>query len=433
MKASVYNNIFKNDEYIDTIKHYILTKQLPELQNPLPFIHRANEFTINKNHLVLKKTGQIVIPSTEKDKILTKLYNNIKEGAGKGITSFYKLVIQKYINIKRSDVADFLKHQTYYQLEQPLKHVINKPIVSTYPNQIYCIDLIDMGEEITKSNYKNRYILTIVDAFSSKTWLGKLTNRTALSVAKQFEKVVPIYPTYILCDNGNEFKAEFQEFCDENEIKIRRTATYSPQSNGIAEGKNRQIRKLIRDLFIRHGNKVWSTYLNEIADNLNNTYNRRKKATPNQLWSAALTHIPMPKREMPDYMLNPQQKEVKRMLHNQKLYDDKVLEKGDYVRVKMTALYSDIRRLVKENNHKQIVVNYSPDVYQITKRVKPRNSSKYEYYLENMTNHNKPNRSFFLSDLEEIPKAENDTQLTIHKAMKLNGAKLIPENDNIQH
>ena len=41
-------------------------------------------------------------------------------------------------------------------------------------------------------------------------------------------------------------------------------------------------------------------------------------------------------------------------------------EVGDLVRVKMGALFSKIRKLIKSDNKKLIVVNYSPDVYTIS-------------------------------------------------------------------
>ena len=39
---------------------------------------------------------------------------------------------------------------------------------------------------------------------------------------------------------------------------------------------------------------------------------------------------------------------------------------GDLVRVKMGALFSKIRKLIKSDNKKLIIVNYSPDVYTIS-------------------------------------------------------------------
>jgi hypothetical protein len=39
---------------------------------------------------------------------------------------------------------------------------------------------------------------------------------------------------------------------------------------------------------------------------------------------------------------------------------------GDFVRVKMGTLYSKIRKLIKSGDKKNIVVNYSPTIFQIS-------------------------------------------------------------------
>ena len=43
------------------------------------------------------------------------------------------------------------------------------------------------------------------------------------------------------------------------------------------------------------------------------------------------------------------------------------IEVGDIVRVKMGALFSKIRKLIKSDDKKLIVVNYSPNIYNISR------------------------------------------------------------------
>ena len=38
-----------------------------------------------------------------------------------------------------------LKKQMNYQMTRPISKRINKPIVADYPNQLWCIDLIDLN------------------------------------------------------------------------------------------------------------------------------------------------------------------------------------------------------------------------------------------------------------------------------------------------
>ena len=429
------NNMFKSDSMIDDLITYFKTKRMPSSTNPSAFLKRAKEFMLKDGELKLIKTGHTVVKASDRYKVMTELYNDIKLGSAKGILAFYKLVVSKYINIRRSDVDEFLKKQSYYQLQQPLSYIKSQPITATYSNQLYAIDLIDM-ELYENYNSRNRYILTIVDVFSGKCWLGKMTQKTAKNVAREFERVCEMYPTYILCDNGTEFQGDFLDYCKDNEILVRNSSTYSPV--GTVESKNKQVRKVIRDIFIRTQKLNWTRYLEDVEENLNNTYNTRKKATPNQLWTATTDKVQMPRqthRRLPENMIMPltlQQKEVKRMEKLQDQYDDGILEVGQKVRVMMSALYSDTRRIVKEGKEKLLIVKYSPDIYTIVKVVKPRKTRKLMYYIENEDGV-RPNRSFSLSQLQPVDANANEgLNLTTEQAMELNKTWFIDKNDNIQ-
>jgi hypothetical protein len=124
------------------------------------------------------------------------------------------------------------------------------------------------------------------------------------------------------------------------------------------------------------------------------------------------------------------------------------LEVGDYVRVKLSQLYSQIRKMVKDNDKKYIVVKYSPEIYIIDKILKPDNEGyeKLRYTLktlegepvltqQKMNNPNKPRgqKRVFASDLIKIQKEDIDKNITydgenylqrdgfnIHDALKLN-------------
>ena len=60
-------------------------------------------------------------------------------------------------------------------------------------------------------------------------------------------------------DRGGEyFSNKFSEFCTVHEIIHERTLPYSPQSNGIAEGKNRTLTDLVNAMLETIGlSKEW--------------------------------------------------------------------------------------------------------------------------------------------------------------------------------
>ena len=57
----------------------------------------------------------------------------------------------------------------------------------------------------------------------------------------------------IRSDRGGEYQSPFAEICLENGIIHQTTAPYTPQSNGIAERKNRTLKEMMNALLISLG------------------------------------------------------------------------------------------------------------------------------------------------------------------------------------
>ena len=251
---------------------------------------RFDNFKISSHKLIYKNGKDILhIPITEKEiqTILGKEYQ--EHGAGKGILMFYKRIQSKYLAITRQDVTEFLKSKQQYVLSRPTPHKTNKPIIAKSLNEIWSIDLIDMERpedtdttdtntdeitggdlESTRASSRNRtlsakvkdnneqskekiqeaideenkkkadiekrefrWIFTCVDVFSRKVWLvpmkGKSTEFCTKPALMSIIKRAGVKPRHIMVDNGTEFMANFEKFCKEEKIKIRRTRTYSPK------------------------------------------------------------------------------------------------------------------------------------------------------------------------------------------------------------
>ena len=106
---------------------------------------------------------------------------------------------------------------------------------------------------------------------------------------------------------------------------------------------------------------------------------------------------------------------------------------GDKVRIRMDALSNSIKRLVKAGNTKQIVVNYSPLVFKILKKITPRNGllerSRYvcvtsdgTRILVNKENGKTP-RQFYSNVLQKVGKDEKDYDISMEDAINLSGVK----------
>ena len=119
------------------------------------------EMSKDGKNLMYTPTNLQVVSKISRKMILTKEYKN---SFGSGSRNFYKTIREKYLNIKRSDVAEFMKTQTVTQLTDGFKHRTNKPILAKFPNEIWCIDLIEINNYPKNKGFE--FILSIVDVFS---------------------------------------------------------------------------------------------------------------------------------------------------------------------------------------------------------------------------------------------------------------------------
>jgi transposase InsO family protein len=188
---------------------------------------------------------------------------------------FYKRVRDTYLNIRRSDVSAFLKSQKVYQITRPQNHKTNKPILALSPNERWSLDCVNMVSYASANGgidagYK--FILTVCDFFSRKVWLRALKSQTAVNVRNAMVNVVAetkTYPRIIQADNGSENKAETSQWMKDNNITYIKTLSYSPESNGLVEGRNKLVRNILREIMIRTNSRNWTRHLQTTANLLN--------------------------------------------------------------------------------------------------------------------------------------------------------------------
>ena len=114
-------------------------------------------------------------------------------------------------------------------------------------------------------------------------------------------------------DRGGEyFSNVFDEFCEEHGIIHERTPPYSPQSNGVAERKNRTLTDLVNAMLDTAGlsKAWWGEALLTSCHVLNRVPNKDKEKTPYEEWSGrkpslsyfrtwgclAKVNVPIPKK-----------------------------------------------------------------------------------------------------------------------------------------
>ena len=441
------NNYIYNQQVIDDVLEFKTTGKVPEHIKPKSrFVRKWTPFYIANNHFIYRPNNlTVIIDPNEKQEAMKRLFDDERTGVGSGIAQFYHIVCSKYLNIKAKEVADFLKRQKVYQMSRNTKHKINKPILASVPNERWAIDLVDMNR-YEGQNRHFRYILTCIDYYSRYVWATPLKNKESHDVALAMESIcrnAGVYPHILQKDNGGEFQGETNTFMERHNIKWINTLSYSPQSNGLIENFNNKLRKMLREIMIRNENLVWFNKLDLCCSIKNRQKNSTTKRRPIDIWNNT-------RYEEQDKRLHLPASERIRLKAKENVGKNKTREfnAGDYVRVKLSQLYSQVRKMVKDGDKKYIVVKYSPEIYQIDKVLKPDNEGyeKLRYTLKNlddtplltqqkMNNPDKPReqKRFFASDFMKVEKKDipNDVRqegsnflqrdgFDIHKALKLN-------------
>ena len=421
------NTIFRNDEKYKDVLQFIRTGEIPKhIKYKTRFKNTFEQYTQKLGVLYF---DDIPIAKNEDiETILKKLYDNPVNSLATGITNFYKFVRTKYLNITRDDVNKFLKTQQIFQTTRPtLTKRMNKPILATYPNQMWGIDLIDLGNHFKNAFGQVKYILNIVDVFSRKVFLFPLNNKLSSNIAdcfKVIKKRIKILPKYILCDNGGEFMHEFQEYCKEQGITIRKTRAYSPQSNGIVERKNKEIRRKINEMMIRNDNERfrWSPLLKIVEDNINSSYTDSINGSPNDVWAPTIDKI-----NLNDAQNELVENTIRKTKDKMETFKDKELNIGDLVRCKMSSLFLGVQHKIKSNETKHIPITYSPDVYRIYKKIIPKKLgfTKSSFLLETLDGHklvigkNDTPKRFYMNELQFTPDNFENENIDMETALKL--------------
>jgi len=438
------NEPLYNRENLEKLKQFILTKNNPidlDDRQLKRFRDRFKSGYTVKDNKIYHKGLELVAQEDINDK-LQELYDDPNLGLGFGIASFYHVVINKYIGIKRDDIEEFLKNQTVYQLTKEPHKGVNKPILSSFPNERWAIDLVDMNP-YKDENGGYRYILTCIDYFSKYVWAEALKNNTSETVSDAMDRIAKkanTYPKIIQSDNGSEFKGAFDDWTKEHKIDHVKTLSYSPKSNGLIKNFNKHLRKLIT---IRYNSL---DYLN----NKNNHDNSTTKYTPAELWREGTNKIRTIKTVMKDGIKyidlhgrlikfddsyinkDDSYKQVEaierirdKAFINVEKNNAEHFEVGEKVRVLVSSLYSKVRKVIKEGNSKLISVKYSPEIFTVAHIVKPKGEHKQfmkeRYFLLDS------NSEYVLTEYKiNDPTAKRDKKLFF-------GSELLRVGDNIDN
>ena len=399
------NNYLYTPETVQEVKKFLEKGEYPVgLTNyeKWKYEQKWRFFEWKTNHLFYRPLNLMVITDeNEKQEKMRELFKDLKTSLARGKRAFYYEISSKYLNIKRKDADNFLNKQKLYQITRPSFHQVNKPIIATKKLERFSIDLVDMSHyESTNEHY--RYILTCIDNLTRRVFARPLKHKTAVDGRDAMESICDeggAYPKLIHSDQGTEFRAECESWMKENGIKFVKSKSYSPESNGLIEAFNARLRKMIREIMIRFNTTKWITHLETCIESHNNRRNATIKAKPIDIWNADNT----------DEAAKNIKARAKKEVAKNKTTE---LTVGDVVRVKLTALYSKMRKIVKQNDKKKLVALWSPEVYRIKSIIRPDHEGleKKRYTIETMNNNVVKKASqamrFFATDMLKVSSDE---------------------------
>lgn len=190
-----------------------------------------------------------VVRPAQRNARIQEIYDDPTRGLGLGLGAFYKQIAQSYLNIPKPVTDEFLKQQSNYQIQRVPRRIVNRPVTSKVSNERWAIDLIDMQAYNPVVNAQRKYIFTCVDNFSGKVWARGITNRHNDVLDSSIPNALAS-----ICEESHTFPSLIQgdsEFavggialwCRNHHIKVIKTLSYTPQSNGRVERMNQEIRK----------------------------------------------------------------------------------------------------------------------------------------------------------------------------------------------
>ena len=143
----------------------------------------------------------------------------------------------------------FVKKSHNYQTYGDVSHLPSTELqgmTSPWPFAAWGIDII--GEIRLKASNGHRYIIVAIDYFSKWVEVKSYATIGSKQMARFIKKnIICKYglPRHVISDNGIQFRAETAALLKEYKIEHHRSSLYWPQSNGIIEAANKNVKRIL--------------------------------------------------------------------------------------------------------------------------------------------------------------------------------------------
>lgn len=212
---------------------------------------------------------------TGKSTLIPKLFARLNE---KKITFKNKKWVNALVDRWFSGLPSHMVHKT------PRKKFERQPVIVKGVNSQFQMDLVDM-QPFARENKGFKYILTIIDVFSKKTWTIPLKSKEGHEVMRALEnffKTLKTLPKKIQTDKGKEFKNNpVQSLLEKNNIKF--FTSENPETKAqIVERVQKTLENTLFRMFFHKGSNNWVDNIQEVVDGYNDRQHSSIGMTPNE-------------------------------------------------------------------------------------------------------------------------------------------------------
>jgi hypothetical protein len=162
-----------------------------------------------------------------------------------------------------------------------VKKIKRRQVITNGPNDVWAIDLVDMGEW-KDDNDGMPFMLNVIDAFTRYAWSVPLQDKSAETVTSAFKKILEDNeesPKRLWADQGKEFyNKKFQALLKKHKTELY--STYSEFKASPVERFNRTLKTLMWKRFTEENTRRWVDMLDDLMTEYNNRKHSTIKMTP---------------------------------------------------------------------------------------------------------------------------------------------------------
>jgi hypothetical protein len=295
--------------------------------------------------------------------------NLFKEFNFPSLNKFYQILKDKGLKYTRKQVKEFIDNQNVNQVH---KNFVERKsnqlhITAIVPNELFQIDLLDY-QKYSSTNKGFKWILICIDVFTRKAYAEPVKSKTSNLTKNAFKRIIDQAKSKVIFhDEGNEWKGEFLQYVNEQNIINIDNNNKNHHALGIIDRFSKTLKNIIAKYMTHNNNTKWV----DILPNIIKSYNDSPHST-------IFDYTPNSIEKDENKLIKVSTLNAEKQISNNKIIRKKIdnIKVGDSVRIKIK----------KGTFDKGYEITFSKEVYKVEEinglKIKLNNSR--EYLLTNV-------------------------------------------------